>query len=166
MAISENRIKRFSRMTKILVEDHNNGIDQQGCVRDFYLHLHENKTYSGNCSVNAQKLTSGKTRTKEHFYRPQAWFKLFCERPDIVDDIKEFSRIYMELSKVALTTAAENTQLKKFAQVRTSVLYEVAGVELVKKEGSRYANSTKLEHAFIEVPKFMEDYEIQYLDRV
>ena len=79
MAISENRIKRFSRMTKILVEDHNNGIDQQGCVRDFYLHLHENKTYSGYCSVNAQKLTSGKTRTKEHFYRPKHGLSSFVK---------------------------------------------------------------------------------------
>lgn len=166
MAITEDRIKRFSHMTKTLVEDYNNGIDQQGCARDFYLHLHENKTNSGYCSVAAQKLTSGKTRTKEHFYRPQAWFKLFCERPDIADNIEEFSRIYMELSKVAFTTAAENTQLKKFVQVRTSVLYEVAGIELVKKEGPRYADSKKLEYAFIKVPKFMEEYEIQYLGRV
>jgi hypothetical protein len=136
--------------------------DYDGAKRDFYLHFHEVKIDTGLCTEDS--LVNPKTR--DHFYRPEAFWKVFVERPELVDD-ELFPDIYTELCKTVCVSKVENNFLaRRFGNVLTERLYEHANMKLMKRDGNkRWVSSIPLNTGRLEVPFFMRAFEVGLLGR-
>ena len=159
--ITSDRIERFRELTKVNLKYLDR--DWSGAARDFYLHIHEIKTQIDLVSEDALHL---KNPSKDHLYRPEAFFQVFVQCPELLDtDI--FPAIYRELGKIVRVTGDENKRLRgNFGDVLTSKLYAAADIKLMKRQGRRWSEAVEVEGGLVEVPEFMEELERTVLGRV
>lgn len=158
------RMERFREVLRVNLKFADR--DYDGAKRDFYLHFHEIKIYTGLCTEDSIKHPS----TRDHIYRPEAFWKVFVERPELVDD-PLFSSIYMELGKTVRVSKVENNHLaRRYGNVLTEHLYEAATpkrgpMKLMTRNGRYWKNSIALDHGRLEVPEFMRTLEVEVLGR-
>jgi hypothetical protein len=138
--------------------------DGGGAKRDFYLHFHEIKIDTNLITEDA----IDNPRTRDHFYRPEAFWQVFVERPELVDDDELFFKIYSELGRTVIVSRRENNFLaRRFPNVLTSQLYKQAGMRLAKRDGNKmWRSAIPLGHCILPVPDFMEKLEKEVLGRV
>jgi hypothetical protein len=154
------RMERFREVLRVNLKFADR--DYDGAKRDFYLHFHEVKIDTGLCTEDS--LINSKTR--DHFYRPEAFWKVFVEKPELLDD-ELFPAIYTELCKTVRVSKIENNFLaRRFGDVLTERLYEQADMKLMKRDGNkRWISSIPLNTGRLEVPAFMRALEVEVLGR-
>lgn len=154
------RMERFRDVLRVNLK--HSISDYGGAKRDFYLHFHEIKIDTGLCTVASLV----RPKTRDHFYRPEAFFKVFVERPELVDD-ELFPAIYTELCKTVRVSKEENNFLgRRFDDVLTSRLYEHADMDLLRRDGNRHWKfAIPCETNLLPVPAFMEELEREILGR-
>jgi hypothetical protein len=154
------RMERFREVLRVNLRFANT--DFVGAARDFYLHFHEVKIDTGLCTEDS--LLNPKTR--DHFYRPEAFWKVFVERPELIDD-ELFPSIYTELCKTVRVSKLENNFLaRRFGDVLTERLYEQADMKLMRRDGNKHWKAAiALNTGRLEVPKFMRELEVDVLGR-
>jgi hypothetical protein len=154
------RMERFREVLRVNLEFADR--DYDGAKRDFYLHFHEVKIDTSLCTEDS--LVNPKTR--DHYYRPEAFWKVFVEMPELVDS-PLFVDIYRELCKTVRVSKIENNFLaRRFANVLTERLYDQADMKLMKRDGNKHWSSAiPLGHGKIVVPRFMRDLEVEVLGR-
>jgi hypothetical protein len=154
------RMERFREVLRVNLKFAKK--DFKGAARDFYLHFHEIKIDTGFCTEDSLN----KPKTRDHYYRPEAFWKVFVEMPELVDDAL-FPDIYRELCKTVRVSKTENNFLaRRFGSVLTERLYEQADMKLMKRDGNkRWVSSIPLGHGKLEVPAFMRDLEVKVLGR-
>ena len=154
------RMERFREVLHVNLRHSHS--DYRGAKRDFYLHFHEVRIDTGLCS---EASLSGPC-ARDHYYRPEAFWKVFMNRPSLIDD-GLFPDIYTELCKTIRISKAENNYLRgRFKHTLTERLYEVAGMRLMERDGNKiWRFSKSLESPSIPVPEFMRDLEIEFLNR-
>lgn len=154
------RIERFREVLRVNIKYADR--DYKGAGRDLYLHLHEVKIDTSLCTE--QSLL--KKTTRDHYYRPEAFWKVFVEMPELVDS-PLFEDIYRELCKTVRVSRTENSFLsRRFSNVLTERLYDHAGMKLMKRDGNKHwKSSIPLGHGKLVVPRFMRDLEVEVLGR-
>ena len=161
------RIERFRETLKLWRKYADR--DFTSISRDFYLHIHETKLSIGLCTELSNKV--GYKNTLDHFYRPQPFFPVFMEKPELIDSFM-FKDIYLELCKVVRVARVENNALRgKFSNMLSERIYRDAiiptgPIRLFKRDGNRnWINSTPLNSQLLEVPEFMRSLEVEVLGR-
>ena len=154
------RMERFRDVLRVNLKHAEK--DFKGAARDFYLHFHEVKIDTGLCTADAVISPA----TRDHFYRPEAFWKVFVEQPELADD-PVFSHIYTELCKTVRVSKRENNFLaRRFGTVSTSRLYEQAGMKLMRRNNNKHwAFATPCETSRLPVSSFMAELEERILGR-
>jgi hypothetical protein len=154
------RMERFREVLRVNLKFADR--DYDGAKRDFYLHFHEVKIDTGLCTEDS--LVNPKTR--DHYYRPEAFWKVFVEMPELVDS-PLFEDIYRELCKTVRVSKVENNFLaRRFTNVLTEHLYDQVDMKLMKRDGNKHwASAIPLGHGKLVVPRFMRDLEVEVLGR-
>jgi hypothetical protein len=154
------RMERFREVLRVNLKFADR--DYDGAKRDFYLHFHEVKIDTNLCTEHSLL----EKHTRDHYYRPEAFWKVFVEMPELVDD-PVFEDIYRELCRTVRVSRTENNFLsRRFSNVLTERLYDQADMKLMKRDGNkRWASAIPLGHGKLFVPNFMRALEVEVLGR-